>query len=184
VIHDSFFLSEYQVLNLFVCGVGTVGGSLIEQIRAQQENLMKGRRLILNVVGIASGHNAMFDRNGLSLEHYREDLKAAPLEANHLYVFFLGDIVAGLEVYVVLLSLIYLKGCFDKQIHHLGTFCRVGLFLHQLARQQQHGVTGEDGGIFVPHLVYGRFAAAHIGAVHHIVVQEGEVVIHLNCHGL
>jgi aspartokinase/homoserine dehydrogenase 1 len=78
VIHDSFFLSEYQVLNLFICGVGTVGGSLIEQIRAQQENLMKGRRLILNVVGIASGHNAMFDRNGLSLEHYREDLKAAP----------------------------------------------------------------------------------------------------------
>ena len=28
VIHDSFFLSEYQVLNLFICGVGTVGGSL------------------------------------------------------------------------------------------------------------------------------------------------------------
>jgi aspartokinase/homoserine dehydrogenase 1 len=78
VIHDSFFLSEYRVLNLFICGVGTVGGSLIEQIRAQQENLMKGRRLILNVVGIASGHNAMFDRNGLPLEHYREDLKAAP----------------------------------------------------------------------------------------------------------
>ena len=24
VIHDSFFLSEYQVLNLFICGVGTV----------------------------------------------------------------------------------------------------------------------------------------------------------------
>ena len=32
VIHDSFFLSEYQVLNIFICGVGTVGGSLIEQI--------------------------------------------------------------------------------------------------------------------------------------------------------
>ena len=25
VIHDSFFLSTYQELNLFVCGVGTVG---------------------------------------------------------------------------------------------------------------------------------------------------------------
>ena len=29
VIHDSFFLSEYQVLNLFICGIGTVGGSLV-----------------------------------------------------------------------------------------------------------------------------------------------------------
>ena len=32
VIHDSFFLSEYQVLNVFLCGVGTVGGSVLEQI--------------------------------------------------------------------------------------------------------------------------------------------------------
>ena len=40
VIHDSFFLSEYQVLNIFICGVGTVGGSLIEQIAAQQKTLM------------------------------------------------------------------------------------------------------------------------------------------------
>ena len=33
VIHDSFFLSEYQVLNLFIVGVGHVGKRLIEQIR-------------------------------------------------------------------------------------------------------------------------------------------------------
>lgn len=78
VIHDSFFLSEYQVLNLFICGVGTVGGQLIEQISQQQEKLMRELRLKLNVVGIASGHNAMFDRNGLSLEKFRDRLKKAP----------------------------------------------------------------------------------------------------------
>ena len=78
VIHDSFFLSEYQVLNLFICGVGTVGGQLIEQISQQQEKLMRELRLKLNVVGIASGHNAMFDRNGLSLEKFRDRLKRAP----------------------------------------------------------------------------------------------------------
>ena len=68
VIHDSFFLSEYQVLNVFLCGVGTVGGSLLEQIAGQRQKLMKERNLQINVVGIASGHNAMFDRNGISLE--------------------------------------------------------------------------------------------------------------------
>lgn len=78
VIHDSFFLSEYQVLNLFVCGIGTVGGSLLEQISSQRERLMKERGLKLNVVGIASGHNAMFDRNGLDLNGYRERLKKSP----------------------------------------------------------------------------------------------------------
>lgn len=89
VIHDSFFLSEYQVLNVFLCGVGTVGGSLLEQIAGQRAKLMKERNLQVNVVGIASGHNAMFDRNGIDLSQYVEDgkfsiamlrqgLKAAP----------------------------------------------------------------------------------------------------------
>ena len=75
VIHDSFFLSEYQVLNLFICGVGTVGGSLIEQIRQQRDKLMLERGLKLNVVGIASGHYAVFDREGIDLNDYRELLK-------------------------------------------------------------------------------------------------------------
>ncbi|MCQ2110083.1 MAG: bifunctional aspartate kinase/homoserine dehydrogenase I [Bacteroidaceae bacterium] len=76
VIHDSFFLSEYQVLNLFVCGVGTVGSSLLEQIRQQQEKLMKERGLKLNVVGIARGSKAIFAREGISLENYKEQLES------------------------------------------------------------------------------------------------------------
>lgn len=77
VIHDSFFLSEYKVLNLFICGVGTVGAKLIEQIRSQQDLLMQESRLKLNVVGIASSHNAIFSRDGINLETYREDLKVS-----------------------------------------------------------------------------------------------------------
>lgn len=95
VIHDSFFLSEYQVLNLFICGVGTVGGSLIEQIRHQQEKLMRELRLKLNVVGIASGHNAMFDRRGISLDNYREQLRdAAPSDIRRLH-----DEVIGMNIF-------------------------------------------------------------------------------------
>ncbi len=77
VLHDSFFLSEYNVLNLFICGIGTVGGKLIEQIRSQQQELMERSRLKLNVVGIASSHNAIFNRDGLDLENYREELKTS-----------------------------------------------------------------------------------------------------------
>ena len=72
VIHDSFFLSEYQVLNLFICGTGTVGDSLIKQLASQQEKLMQERGLKLNVVGIANGHQALFDRDGLDLSNYRQ----------------------------------------------------------------------------------------------------------------
>ena len=71
VIHDSFFLSEYQVLNLFICGTGTVGDSLLQQLASQQQKLMQERGLKLNVVGIANGHQALFDREGLDLSNYR-----------------------------------------------------------------------------------------------------------------
>ena len=75
VIHDSFFLSEYKVLNLFICGVGTVGGSLIEQIVSQQEKLKTEHSLKLNIVGIANSRNAIFDREGLDTTNYRAALK-------------------------------------------------------------------------------------------------------------
>ncbi|MDO4930820.1 MAG: bifunctional aspartate kinase/homoserine dehydrogenase I [Bacteroidales bacterium] len=75
VIHDSFFLSEYQVLNLFICGVGTVGGSLISQIHSQRQKLMQENGLQLNVVGIANSKRALFDLSGLDLSDYREALK-------------------------------------------------------------------------------------------------------------
>ena len=95
VIHDSFFLSEYQVLNLFICGVGTVGGSLLEQIYHQQEKLKRELRLKLNVVGIASGHNAMFTREGINLENFREQLAAAP-QSN---IKRLHDEVIGMNIF-------------------------------------------------------------------------------------
>ena len=75
VLHDSFFLSEYNVLNLFICGVGTVGDKLIEQIRLQYEELKRNRRLKLNVVGIASSTHAIFNRDGIDLSNYREQLR-------------------------------------------------------------------------------------------------------------
>ena len=77
VIHDSFFLSEYKVLNLFICGVGTVGAKLIEQIHSQYETLKKESGLLLNVVGIASSKKAIFSREGIDLTTYKEKLNEA-----------------------------------------------------------------------------------------------------------
>lgn len=77
VLHDSFFLSEYNVLNLFICGIGTVGGKLIEQIRSQYEQLKEHSRLKLNVVGISSSKNAIFSRDGIDLDNYKELLKTS-----------------------------------------------------------------------------------------------------------
>ena len=74
-IHDSFFLSEYQVLNIFLTGIGTVGGHLLEQIRQQKNTLMEHNSLKLNVVGIADVSNMILNRKGIDLDNYQEDLK-------------------------------------------------------------------------------------------------------------
>ena len=95
VIHDSFFLSEYQVLNLFICGVGTVGGSLLEQIHHQQEKLMRELRLKLNVVGIASSNKAIFTREGIALDTYRQQLAEAPQSD----ILRLRDEVIGMNIF-------------------------------------------------------------------------------------
>ncbi|MDU1891045.1 MAG: bifunctional aspartate kinase/homoserine dehydrogenase I [Dysgonomonas sp.] len=74
-IHDSFFLSDYKVLNLFIVGIGTVGSSLIEQIKHQQPKLMEQYALKLNVVGIARGSKALFHREGINLDNYKAELE-------------------------------------------------------------------------------------------------------------
>ncbi len=74
-LHDSFFLSEYKVLNLFITGIGVVGGNLIEQIKQQQPKLMEQHGLKLNVVGIARGSKAIFCREGIKLEGYKQLLE-------------------------------------------------------------------------------------------------------------
>ena len=94
VLHDSFFLSEYKVLNLFICGVGTVGGKLIEQIRSQYETLMQRNGLKLNVVGIASSKAGIYNRDGIDLENYRELLKAPEAQGKSL-----RDEVIGMNIF-------------------------------------------------------------------------------------
>jgi aspartokinase/homoserine dehydrogenase 1 len=82
VIHDSFFLSEYQELNLFLCGTGTVGGRLIDQIAQQREALMQTRGLKINIVGIARSKRAVFDRGGIDPAAWQEKFKQDGIDIN------------------------------------------------------------------------------------------------------
>ncbi|MCK9342679.1 MAG: bifunctional aspartate kinase/homoserine dehydrogenase I [Massilibacteroides sp.] len=72
-IHDSFFLSDYKELNLFIAGVGTVGSKLIDQIREQRSELV-GNRLKINVIGISNSRKAIYNKEGIALETCIDDL--------------------------------------------------------------------------------------------------------------
>lgn len=77
VLHDSFFLSDYQVLNIFVAGVGLVGSNLLEQINKQKEKLQRDNSLKINVVGITNSRKFVACREGIDLLNYKELLNAS-----------------------------------------------------------------------------------------------------------
>ena len=117
VLHDSFFLSENKVLNIFVCGVGTVGAQLIQQINHQYDTLLKERHLQLNIVGIANSKTAIFNPEGIDLNTYREQLKSAEgttslnikhaaMQMANLYNSVFVDCTASKEVADIYLTLL------------------------------------------------------------------------------
>lgn len=82
VIHDSFFLSDTQMLNVFLVGIGNVGDSLLRQIRKQQENLLRDKNLRLNVVGVSSSRKAIFNRDGIDITDCRALLEKEGIDAS------------------------------------------------------------------------------------------------------
>lgn len=95
-LHDSFFLSGYKVLNLFITGVGVVGSNLIDQIKHQQPKLMEQYSLKLNVVGIARGHKALFCREGIDLDNYKNSLENKGIESSPQ---ILRENILGLNIF-------------------------------------------------------------------------------------
>ncbi len=74
LLHDSFFLSENKVFNVFVSGVGLVGGDLLSQIAHQREYLKKEKSLDLRVVGISNSKRYIYNEDGVDLANYKEAL--------------------------------------------------------------------------------------------------------------
>jgi aspartokinase/homoserine dehydrogenase 1 len=73
-IHEVFFLSDIKTLNLFVVGVGLIGGTLINQIAKHNDDLLKDHKLKINIVGMANSKKMIFDEEGLPLENWKKNL--------------------------------------------------------------------------------------------------------------
>lgn len=70
--HVNLFNSKH-FLDVFVVGVGGVGGELIDQIQRQQPKLAE-KGIVLRVCGLANSKGVLLDGSGLPLEHWRDRL--------------------------------------------------------------------------------------------------------------
>ncbi len=96
VIHDSFFLSDTQVLNLFIIGIGNIGRHLLQQLALQQEKLLREKALKLKVVGIANSTKVYFDREGMNLDTCLGRLAAEGLQSSPELI---RDEVIGMNIF-------------------------------------------------------------------------------------
>lgn len=75
VLHEAFFETTYKQLNLFVIGVGNVGGKLLAQLHQQKPYLLEHMRLQVRVTGIANSRKMLFAYEGIDLTQWQEQLQ-------------------------------------------------------------------------------------------------------------
>ncbi|MBL1215238.1 MAG: bifunctional aspartate kinase/homoserine dehydrogenase I [Ignavibacteriae bacterium] len=82
VLHDSLFLSEKKILNLFLLGPGLVGSALIQYIKEHKDYAHKELHTKFNLVGIANSKKMIFNSSGLNIEDWKNELETNGVDSN------------------------------------------------------------------------------------------------------
>ena len=81
-IHEEFFGATASRLNLFVCGYGNVGKTLIDIIGAQTVDIFKRQAIDLKLVSVCNSKRVIFNRDGIDATKVAELLPTAAPEAS------------------------------------------------------------------------------------------------------
>jgi len=73
-LHSTFFEDQTKQLNLFIVGVGNVGGKLLEQIKNQQNYLLDYLKIQVRVIGLTNSKKMFFNEDGINLETWKNSL--------------------------------------------------------------------------------------------------------------
>lgn len=85
-LHEQFFEEKTKQLNLFVTGVGNVGERFLAQLHQQKNHLKEHLKLNIRVIGISNSKKMIFDKNGISLSNWKNELENG--ESTSLELFF------------------------------------------------------------------------------------------------
>ncbi|NOR28501.1 MAG: bifunctional aspartate kinase/homoserine dehydrogenase I [Lutibacter sp.] len=76
-LHSEFFEGQTKQLNLFVVGVGNVGGKLLEQIKQQQQYLIDNLKIQVRVIALTNSKKMLFNEDGIDLKNWKTPLHNA-----------------------------------------------------------------------------------------------------------
>ncbi len=81
-LHVAFFENQTKQVNLFITGVGNVGGKLLQQIKKQQNYLLEHLHINMRVIGLSNSRKMLFVEDGIDLENWNAQLNNSNLTAN------------------------------------------------------------------------------------------------------
>jgi bifunctional aspartokinase / homoserine dehydrogenase 1 len=73
-LHEGFFLSDAQTLNLFIIGTGLIGSTLLKQIQKQTAYLKEKRYMEIKVVGMSNSRKMLFEEKGIGITDWQSSL--------------------------------------------------------------------------------------------------------------
>jgi aspartokinase/homoserine dehydrogenase 1 len=73
-LHDAFFLSITKTVNVFIVGVGLIGGTLLRQIKNQADFLSREYALAVNVIGLANTKKMLINPDGIDPDTWQTQL--------------------------------------------------------------------------------------------------------------
>ena len=73
-LHEQFFEVPSKELNLFITGVGNVGGKFLAQLEKQEKYLLEKLRLKVRVLGLSNSRKMLFNEEGIDLQNWQEAL--------------------------------------------------------------------------------------------------------------
>lgn len=73
-VHDAMFLSPVKTLNVFFCGVGNIGGTLLRQIDDHLDYLEEKRHIKISLTGICNSKSYFFNTDGISPRLWKQEM--------------------------------------------------------------------------------------------------------------
>ena len=81
-IHECFFEEQSKELNLFITGVGNVGGKLIDQIFNQQAYLLENFCLKIRVIALSNSRKMLLEDKQIDISQWKDQLNNSSTKAN------------------------------------------------------------------------------------------------------
>jgi len=81
-LHDAFFLANVKTVNLFLLGIGLIGGKLLKLIQKQTQKMLDDYHLDLKLTGISNSKKFLIDEEGIALDGWKSRMLSEGDEAN------------------------------------------------------------------------------------------------------